>query len=75
MAQPTIVPVPEPGKPRLLDLVRQRCRVRHLALATERAYAAWIRRYILFHHKQHPLDMGAPQVTWFLTYHRGRSGG
>jgi site-specific recombinase XerD len=68
MSQPMTAPLPEPGKPKLLDQVRQRCRVRHMALATERAYVAWIRRYILFHHKQHPLDMGAPQVSAFLTH-------
>jgi hypothetical protein len=51
--------MPNPGKPRLLDQVRQRCRVRHLARSTERAYVQWIRRFILFHRKRHPLEMGA----------------
>lgn len=56
------------GKPRLLDQVRQRCRLRHLALSTERTYVGWIVRYIMFHHKRHPLEMGAPEVTAFLTH-------
>lgn len=68
MAQSTTVPLPEPGKPKLLDQVRQRCRVRHLALKTEHAFVGWIRRYILFHQKRHPLEMGAPQVSTFLTH-------
>ena len=48
--------------------MRQRCRVRHLALSTEDAYVGWIRRYILFHHKRHPVEMAAPEVTAFLTH-------
>jgi integrase len=58
---------PEPPKPRLLDRVRQALRVRHMSPRTEEAYVAWIRRYIVFHHKRHPADMGAPEVTTFLT--------
>ena len=50
-----------------MDQVRQRCRVRHLALSTEDAYVGWIRRYILFHHKRHPVEMAAPEVTAFLS--------
>lgn len=38
MSQPTSAPLPEPGKPKLLDQVRNQCRVRHLARKTERAY-------------------------------------
>jgi hypothetical protein len=60
--------VPEPGKPKLLDQVRHRCRLRHLALSTEQAYVGWIRRFILFHHKRHPLEMGANEVSGFLTH-------
>jgi hypothetical protein len=43
-----------PGKPRLLDAVREAIRLRHYSRRTERAYVAWIRRYILFHDKRHP---------------------
>lgn len=61
-------PLPESGKPKLLDQVRHHCRVRHLALKTEYAYVSWIRRYILFHQKRHPLEMGAAEVSAFLTH-------
>jgi integron integrase len=54
-------------RPRLLDRVRDACRARHLSRRTEQAYVAWIRRYILFHDKRHPSEMGAPEVTKFLT--------
>ena len=56
------------NKPKLLDQVRHHCRVRHLALNTEQTYVGWIRRFILFHHKRHPLEMGAAEVSAFLTH-------
>ncbi len=59
---------PSGQKPKLLDQVRHRCRFRHLAWSTEQAYVGWIRRYILFHHKRHPLEMGKEEVTAFLTH-------
>lgn len=55
-------------QPRLLDQVRERCRVKHYSLRTERAYAHWIRRFILFNDKRHPRDLGAPEVEKFLTH-------
>jgi len=55
-------------KPRLLDRVRAAIRARHYSRRTEKAYVAWIRRYIFFHDKRHPADMGAPEVTRFLSY-------
>jgi integron integrase len=58
---------PEPARPRLLDRVRQALRARHMSRRTEEAYVAWIRRYIFYHHKRHPAEMGAPEVTKFLT--------
>jgi len=58
---------PEPPKPRLLDRVRQALRARHMSRRTEEAYVAWIRRFIFFHNKRHPAEMGAPEVTRFLT--------
>jgi hypothetical protein len=57
----------EPPKPRLLDRVRQALRARHLSRRTEEAYVAWIRRFIFFHDKRHPIEMGASEVTKFLT--------
>ncbi|MGE5276284.1 MAG: phage integrase N-terminal SAM-like domain-containing protein, partial [Acidobacteriota bacterium] len=46
------------GAPRLLDRVREAIRARHYSLRTEEAYVAWIRRYIFFHKKRHPAEMG-----------------
>ena len=54
-------------KPRLLDEVRDRLRLKHYSLRTERAYVDWIKRYILFHDKLHPRDLGARHVEAFLT--------
>jgi len=59
---------PDAAKPKLLDQVRICCRVRHMALKTEHAYVGWIRRFILFHGKRHPLEMGKKEVTEFLTH-------
>src|SRR5262249_42869488 len=58
---------PEPPKPRLLDRVRQAIRTRHYSRRTEKAYVHWIKRYIFFHGKRHPTEMGAPEVAPFLT--------
>jgi integron integrase len=51
-----------------LDRVRGTIRARHYARRTERAYCHWIRRYVLFHEKKHPLQMGEPEITRFLTH-------
>src|SRR5512138_3853297 len=59
---------PAPTPPRLLDRVRQAIRARHYSPRTEKAYAFWIRRYILFYKaKRHPDTMGTPEVRAFLT--------
>jgi integron integrase len=55
-------------RPRLLDQVREAIRVRHYSLRTEEAYVDWIRRFILFHGKRHPLEMGAAEINQFLTH-------
>ena len=54
--------------PRLLDQVRDAIRVRHYSLRTEASYLQWIKRFILFHNKRHPRDMGEKEITAFLTY-------
>ena len=54
-------------KPRLLDRVRAAIQARHYSRRTESAYVAWTRRYIVFHGKRHPAEMGAPEITRFLT--------
>ena len=55
-------------KPRLLDQVRDALRVRHYSLRTEASYLQWIKRFILFHNKRHPLEMGEQEITAFLTH-------
>lgn len=55
-------------KPKLLDQVRQVARLRHLSHRTEDAYVQFIRRYILFHNKRHPREMGADEIREFLTH-------
>jgi hypothetical protein len=56
------------GSPKLLDQVRERLRVKHYSIRTEETYLFWIRRFILFHNKRHPRDMGAAELEAFLTY-------
>ncbi len=52
---------------RLLDLVRHAIRIRHYSRRTEEAYVGWTRRFILFHGKRHPREMGEAEVTTFLS--------
>jgi integron integrase len=59
--------LPAPPPPRLLDRVRAALRTRHCSLRTEKAYVGWIRRYIVFHGKRHPTEMGAAEITRFLS--------
>ena len=61
-------PPPVTSEPRLLDQIRARIRYKHYSRRTERAYVDWARRYILFHGKRHPRDMGAVEIEAFLTY-------
>ncbi|MGQ0652727.1 MAG: integron integrase [Betaproteobacteria bacterium] len=56
------------AQPRLLDQVRERLRVKHYSLRTEEAYLHWIRRFIFFHGKRHPRELGGPQVEAFLSH-------
>lgn len=58
---------PAARPPRLLARVREAIRSRHYSRRTEKAYVHWIRRFILFHGKRHPAEMGAAEVTAFLT--------
>jgi integron integrase len=53
---------------KLLDQVREVLRKRHYSIRTEQAYVDWIKRYIFFHEKRHPLEMGAQEISRFLTY-------
>ena len=54
--------------PGLLQVARDKMRTRHLAYRTEQTYLQWIRRYVRFHQRKHPRDLGAPGVEQFLTH-------
>lgn len=57
-----------PSRFRLLDRVRLRARERRYSRRTEKAYVHWIRRFVLFHDRRHPSDMGAPELRAFLSH-------
>jgi integron integrase len=57
-----------PNQPKLLDQVRALIRTMHYSIRTEQAYVDWIRRFILFHHKRHPAEMGKDEMEAFLTH-------
>ena len=61
---------PEPTKtaPKLLDRVRWHLRVKRYAIRTEKSYLDWIRRFIVFHGKRHPADMGEEEIAAFLSH-------
>jgi len=54
-------------KPKLLDQVRRAIRSRHYSDRTEKAYVHWIKRYIFFHNKRHPLEMAEAEIAQFLS--------
>ena len=56
------------SKPRLLDQVQDKLRLKHYSIRTEKSYVDWIKRFILFHHKRHPSEMGKPEIEGFLTH-------
>jgi integron integrase len=56
------------AKPRLLDQVRDRIRLKHYSYRTEQQYVGWIKRFILFHGKRHPANLGGPEVEAFLSH-------
>ena len=60
--------VPPKSSPRLLDAVRQAIRTRHYSPQTEKAYVSWIRRFVRFHGKRHPREMGADEIRAFVSW-------
>lgn len=54
--------------PKLLERMRTHLRTRHYSIRTEQAYLDWARRFILYHHKRHPQEMGAAEVEAFLSH-------
>ena len=59
-------PIPRPRK--LLEQVSDALRVKHYSYQTEKSYVQWIRRFILFHNKRHPKEMGGEEINAFLTH-------
>ena len=55
-------------KKKLLDLVRDKIRFKHYSYSTERTYIHWIKQYIFFHNKKHPIEMGKVEIENFLTF-------
>ncbi|MEO7933054.1 MAG: integron integrase [Chthoniobacterales bacterium] len=58
----------ESAKPKLLEQCKIILRTRHYALRTEQSYLDWIRRFIVFHGKRHPQEMGEPEIAAFLNH-------
>jgi hypothetical protein len=59
---------PKAQAPKLLDRVRQVIRLKHYSLKTEKSYLYYIRDFILFHNKRHPLEMGATEIRAYLSH-------
>ena len=55
-------------KKKLLDIVRDKIRVKHYSIKTEQSYTGWIKQYIFYHNKKHPIEMGKTEIEAFLTY-------
>jgi len=55
-------------KKKLLDIVREKIRVKHYSYSTEKTYVHWIKHYIFFHNKKHPVDMGKREIEEYLTF-------
>ena len=68
MPQQPKLPKAASDAPRLLNRVRDKIRLKHYSIRTEQAYTDWIKRFVLFHKKRHPTDMGAAEVEEFLTH-------
>ncbi len=56
-----------PRPPKLLDRMRMAIRARHYSYRTEKAYVGWVKRFIFFHRKRHPLEMAEAEITAFLS--------
>src|SRR5215210_9389169 len=56
------------AKPRLMEEVRSVARLKHFSLKTEKSYAYYIRQFILFHKKRHPLEMGVAEIRAYLSH-------
>lgn len=61
-------PAPPPQGKKLLDQYREQIRLKQYSFRTEKTYLSWVREYILFHNKRHPKEMGAPEISQFITH-------
>ena len=55
-------------KKKLLDIVREKIRFKHYSISTEKTYVHWIKHYIFFHNKKHPIEMGKSEIEEYLTF-------
>lgn len=63
-----VAPLDSPKPPKLLEQVIARLRVKHYSLSTEKVYVDWIKRFVWFHGKRHPKELGAADVEAFLSH-------
>ena len=68
MNQQNQPPTSSPKGKKLLDQLGETLRTKHYSLRTEKTYISWVRRFILFHNKLHPREMGAPEINAFISY-------
>src|SRR5512135_1941852 len=57
-----------PKGKKILDQLRDAIRAKHYSYRTEQTYVDWCKRYILYHHKRHPAEMGVPEIQAFIIY-------
>jgi len=55
-------------KKKLLDIVRDKIRFKHYSISTEKTYVHWIKQYIFFHNKKHPVEMAKKEIEEYLTF-------
>jgi len=53
---------------KLIDIVRDKIRLKHYSIRTEQSYVGWIKQYIFYHNKKHPIEMGKLEIEQFLTH-------
>jgi hypothetical protein len=58
----------QPAPKKLLDQMRDVLRMKHYSYQTEKTYTEWVKRFILFHQKRYPKEMGAPEIQAYITY-------
>jgi len=56
------------AKKKLLDIVRDKIRFKHYSMSTEKTYIHWIKCYIIFHNKKHPIEMGKSRFSRWIWY-------